>query len=75
MKRAKAIDLTTIGTGYFKCIEQLLFNLICLFNDKGLLIKRKNREKIFKIELTGDAIKKGEIIFLLALWLIFVKTI
>ena len=63
MKRAKAIDLTTIGTGYFKCIEQLLFNLICLFNDKGLLIKRKNREKIFKTELTGDAIKKGEIDF------------
>ena len=30
MKRAKAVDLTIIGMGYCKAIEQLLYELICL---------------------------------------------
>lgn len=44
MKQAKAIDLTVIGTGYFKAIEQILYELICLHKDEGRTIK-KNKSK------------------------------
>ena len=40
MKRAQAIDLTIIGMGYFKAIEQLLFELICLHKNEGRQIKK-----------------------------------
>ncbi len=40
MKKASAIDLTTVGTGYLKAIEQLLYELICLHKDTGLLAKK-----------------------------------
>jgi len=41
MKKAQAIDLTVIGMGYFKAVEQLLFELICLHkneNRKGVCV-------------------------------------
>ena len=40
MKKAKAIDLTIIGMGYFKAVEQLLYELICLHKNQGLTIFR-----------------------------------
>ena len=40
MKKARAIDLTVIGMGYFKAIEQLLFDLICLHKNEGRQIKK-----------------------------------
>lgn len=39
MKKAQAIDLTIIGMGYFKAVEQLLFELICLHKNEGRQIK------------------------------------
>ena len=44
MKQAKAIDLTVIGTGYFKAVEQLLYEFICLHKNEGRKIK-KNKSK------------------------------
>ena len=40
MTKAKAIDLTVIGTGYFKAVEQLLFELICLHKNTGIRIRK-----------------------------------
>lgn len=34
MKKAQAIDLTVIGMGYFKAVERVLFELICLHKMK-----------------------------------------
>ena len=45
MKGAKAIDLTVIGMGYFKAVEQLIFDLICLQKNKGLLIRKDSSRK------------------------------
>jgi hypothetical protein len=39
MKKAQAIDLTVIGMGYFKAVEQLLFELICLHKNENRCIK------------------------------------
>lgn len=58
MKQAKAIDLTVIGTGYFKAIEQLLYELICLHKDEGRKIK-KNRSKDL-VPLTQQTIDKKD---------------
>lgn len=58
MKQAKAIDLTVIGTGYFKAIEQLLYELICLHKDEGRKIK-KNRSKDL-VPLTQQNIDKKD---------------
>lgn len=41
MKKAQAIDLTIIGMGYFKAVEQLLFELICLHKNEGRKIKKE----------------------------------
>lgn len=40
MKKAQAIDLTIIGMGYFKAVEQLLYELICLHKNEGRQIKK-----------------------------------
>ena len=40
MKKAQAIDLTIIGMGHFKAVEQLLFELICLHKNEGRQIKK-----------------------------------
>jgi hypothetical protein len=39
MKKAQAIDLTVIGMGYFKAVEQLLYKMICLHKNEGRKIK------------------------------------
>lgn len=45
MKRAQAIDLTIIAMGYFKAVEQLLYNLICLHANEGRMIKKDFSKK------------------------------
>ncbi len=45
MKKAKAIDLTIIGMGYLKAVEQLLYDLICLHKNEGRTIKKDNSFK------------------------------
>lgn len=40
MKKAQAIDLTVIAMGYFKAVEQLLFDLVCLQENDGHLPKK-----------------------------------
>ena len=45
MKKAKAIDLTIIGMGYFKAVEQLLYDLICLHKNEGLTIRKDYSRK------------------------------
>lgn len=58
MKQAKAIDLTVIGTGYFKAVEQVLYELICLHKDEGRKIK-KNKSKDM-VPLSDANIKKKD---------------
>lgn len=58
MKQAKAIDLTVIGTGYFKAVEQLLYELMCLHRDEGRKIK-KNKSKEM-VSLSEVNIKKKD---------------
>lgn len=45
MKKAKAIDLTIVAMGYFKAVEQLLYNLICLHANEGRMIKKDYSRK------------------------------
>lgn len=45
MKKEKAIDLTIIGMGYFKAVEQLLYDLICLHKNQGLTIRKDYSRK------------------------------
>ncbi len=63
MKKAKAIDLTVIGMGYFKAIEQLLFDLICLHKNCGLLIWKNHSRKDLpeNVELNDDNIESKAI--------------
>lgn len=63
MKKAQAIDLTVIGTGYFKAAEQLLYGLICLHRNEGRLIQRapSRKDLLPQIELTEDSIKEKSI--------------
>jgi hypothetical protein len=59
MKKAQAIDLTVIGMGYFKAVEQLLYNLICLHANEGRKMKKdfSRKELPFMVELTDESIK------------------
>ena len=57
-KKARAIDLTVIGTGYFKMIEQLLFELICLHKNEGRKIKKLFSRRD-KVELNDNNLRKG----------------
>lgn len=51
MKKAKAIDLTVVGMGYFKAVEQLLYDLICLHKNQGLTIKKDYSRKDLPSEI------------------------
>lgn len=59
MKKAQAIDLTVIGMGYLKSIEQFLFELICLHSNEKRLIRRKGTNKL--IELNESNVKLDNI--------------
>lgn len=42
MKRANAVDLTIVATGYFKAIEQILYELIFLFQTDHSITEESN---------------------------------
>ena len=65
MKKAKAIDLTVIGMGYFKAVEQLLYELVCLHKNKGLTIR--------EVQLDDQSIENKTIDVTLGSMAIFVK--
>ncbi len=62
MLKAKAVDLTMIGSGYFKCVEQLLYEIICLHQTDNSINQDvtlgamatfvKNHMQIFRTELS-----------------------
>ena len=54
MKKAKAIDLTVVGMGYFKAVEQLLYDLICLHKNQGLTIRKDYSRKDLPSEILLD---------------------
>lgn len=56
MKKSQAIDLTMIGMGYFKAIEQLLFDLICLHKNENRFI----RKDLSRTDLPGKNILLSE---------------
>ncbi|MCR4782808.1 MAG: hypothetical protein K5851_08720 [Lachnospiraceae bacterium] len=62
MNKANAIDLTVIGTGYFKAVEQLLYEIICLHKDDGDKRIKKIGEKSY-IDLNDDNINNESIDF------------
>lgn len=57
MKKAKAIDLTVIGMGYLKSVEQLLYELICLHSDQGYLIQEVGKARGETVFLNQYTIK------------------
>lgn len=63
MRKSQAIDLTVIGMGYFKAVEQLLFDLICLHKNENRLIRKDYSFKALpdQIQLSDDSIR-GEVI-------------
>lgn len=75
MKKAKAIDLTVIGMGYFKAVEQLIFDLICLHKNEGFLIKKdySKKELPSNIELNDKNIKDKAIDATLGSMAVFIR--
>lgn len=61
MANARRADLTVVALGYFKAVEQFLFDFILLHKNEGKTIKRmyhKNGESNYVI-LDNDSIKEG----------------
>ena len=71
MKKAIAIDLTAVGMGYFKAVEQLLFELICLDKTGSRFIKSINSKE--KIQLTHENIEQDKIDFSIGSMAMFFK--
>lgn len=63
MQKAKAIDLTTVGMGYFKAVEQLLWELICLHKGDGRMMKKNNsfKDLPFDLPLNDDNINEDKL--------------
>lgn len=59
MGKAGAIDLTAIGLGYFKAVEQLMYALICLHKNEGKTIKAAGSKD--RIPLNDANIRANEI--------------
>lgn len=57
MKKAHSIDLTVIAMGYFKCIEQLLHDLICLRVNEG---RQYNTHRKISLDLIDSNLGKIE---------------
>ncbi len=51
LKKASAIDLTSIGMGYFKAVEQLLYDIICLHKNEKRTIHKDNSKKYLPVEI------------------------
>ena len=45
MRKVQSVDLTMVGMGYFKALEQLLFELICVNKNQGYVIRRDRTQK------------------------------
>lgn len=75
MKKAQAIDLTVIGMGYIKCVEQLLCEIICLHKNENRHISAERPYHSQKpiIELNKRNIDSGIIDFSLGSMAHFVK--
>lgn len=60
MKKAQAVDLTTIGMGYFKAVEQLLFSLMCLHKNENRQVRKDFSRKDLPptIELNDNSIQE-----------------
>ena len=72
MQKAAAIDLTVIGMGYFKAVEQLLFDLIATrSNQSKFVIKKKGSQE--KIPFTKDNVENDQIDSTLGSMATFVK--
>ena len=56
MREAQAIDLTVIGMGYLKSIEQLLYSIILLHKNEGRTIKSCIKDGPFYIQLDDTSI-------------------
>lgn len=59
MGKAGAIDLTAIGLGYFKAVEQLMYTLICLHKNEGKTIKSAGSKN--QVQLDDANIEANEI--------------
>ena len=75
MKKAQAIDLTIIGMGYCKAIEQLLFEMICLHRNEGRKIQKDYSKKELDpvVELNDTNIKNQNIDFTIGSMAKFLK--
>lgn len=51
MKKAQAVDLTAIGMGYFKAMEQLLFELVCLHKNENRTMRKAFSRKDLPVEV------------------------
>lgn len=63
MKKARAIDLTIIGTGYFKAVEQLLYEIMCLYKDNGIMVRKNPQKNTLpeQVELNSENLSEGNI--------------
>ncbi len=71
MRKAKAIDLTAVGMGYFKLVEQLLYELICLDSSGTRVIKSSTSKD--KIQLTKENIEQNNIDFSIGSMAVFYR--
>lgn len=71
MKKAQAIDLTAVGMGYFKAVEQMLYELICLDKTESRYIKSINSKD--KIKLTQENIEQDKIDFSIGSMAVFYR--
>lgn len=58
MHKAKAVDLTVVGMGYLKAVEQLLYELICLHSEQGFKIQEAGKERGCSCFLNNYTIKE-----------------
>ena len=61
MKKAQAIDLTVVGMGYLKAIEQLIYSIILLHKNEDRDIKSNLRHGVCTVKLNDAQIDNGEI--------------
>ena len=63
MRKAKAIDLTIVGTGYFKAVEQLLWEMICLHKYESRMMKKNSsfKDLPFDLPLNDDNINENKL--------------
>lgn len=58
IKMAVNIDLTIVGMGYCKAVEQLLFELICLHKNENRCIDKTHKRKGIQVPLNDENIAR-----------------